>query len=337
MNRLSKISFFLFVSIYNYLWLRIILFYFYYNHLGNMGFLGILFFIVGVLLVLILLPKKLLNKDYTERFKKSYFKYFYFLILLLESIFGISVGIYILTTVFLLEATPFIALTIVMLTVAILSVAKPAEIMEISTLFSIVGYITLFVSLSLFPELEMTMLLPFKEFNYLIIPLSVLLVIGDNMSIIVSKENINFSKLNFIMAIFTALVFFALEFVMLLCSSGTEFFKGLNWVGFICLSIQPVSKYFGNFDFAYIYFILCGCLFKYTYNLSLIRNSLNIGKKIMTIILAITLSSLGLVCYFFIPLTEFMLVIISVLLIASCLILGWFIKECYFVRETKEQ
>ncbi|MDE6655470.1 MAG: hypothetical protein K2J85_00590, partial [Anaeroplasmataceae bacterium] len=150
------------------------------------------------------------------------------------------------------------------------------------------------------------------------------------------KKDIQFSKLNFIMAIFAAFVLFGAEYFILVTNAGDTYFKGLNWVGFISLSIEPISKYIGNFEFAYIFYILISCIFKYSYNMSLIRNSIEINKNLMSGTLFGMLVILGSVCFLCIPMEEFYLKIVAVLMLCSVSILFWFIKECYHARKTKE-
>lgn len=336
MTKLSKVSFFLFITIYNYLWFRIILFSYIYNNIGNMGVLGIAILAVAVLFIFAIMPKKLLEKDYADGFNKSIYKYIYYIILILESIFGLCFCTYLLAEVFIVGSNPFCMLFFLSLIMSLLSKAKPFEVMEISTLFSIVGYVLLFASLMLFPTIDLTVLLPFKSINYLFLPFVLLMIIGDNLSLIINKENLKFSKLNYIMGILTAIFFLGLEYFMLVCCAGTVFFKDLDWVGFIILSIEPVSKYFGNFDFAYIFFIVCSSIFKYSFNLSIVRNSLNLNKKVMSFVMLGILVILGYVTYTFIPLGNTMMLISSILLMLSFTIFIWFLKECYFVRKSKK-
>ncbi|MDE5546271.1 MAG: hypothetical protein K2I88_02280, partial [Anaeroplasmataceae bacterium] len=150
------------------------------------------------------------------------------------------------------------------------------------------------------------------------------------------KKDIQFSKLNFIMAIFTAFVLFGTEYFILITNAGDTFFKNLNWVGFISLSIEPISKYIGNFEFAYIFYIMISCIFKYSYNMSLLRSIIKINKHLMSGILLVMFIVLCSVCFLFIPMTDIFLKIVAVLMLCSFLILFWFIKECYHARKTEE-
>ena len=101
MTKLSRVSFFLFVTIFNYLWLRIVMFQYFYNEYGSMGLYYTVIIGIAMLLIFVFLPKKLLHYAYEDAFKKSYFKYFYFAIKILETIFGLSFCVYLLSKIFI--------------------------------------------------------------------------------------------------------------------------------------------------------------------------------------------------------------------------------------------
>lgn len=336
MSKLSKVSFFLFVSAYNYIWFRIIIFNSLYNRVGNMGFLYTIILAVLMLLFFSILPKKLINKDYRERFNKSYFKFLYSTILLLESIFSISFCAYLLSKVFIPKANFLIIITGIILAILILSKFSPKDVIELSTLFNIAGYSILLFSFIFLPNLDLSVLLPFQSINWLIILFFLWLIISDNLTLILNKKDISFNKLNFILGIFIAVFFLALEYFLLICIAGVDFFKDINWVGFICFSIEPVSRYIGSFDFAYIFYILVSCIFKYAYNTSLVRDSINISSKAFSFIIALTFLSLGILSYYTIPMDNQLLMIACILISLSGMVLFWMLKECYFVRTTKE-
>lgn len=337
MTKLSKVSFFLFVSTYNYLWFRIIVFNTFYNQVGNMGLFYTVLLAIGVLAFFAILPKKLLNKDYSEGFQKSYFKFFYAAILFLESIFSIAFCTYLLAKVFIPEANFIALLGGIVLAIAILSKVGPKDVMEISTLFNFLGYLLLLLCFLFLPNLDFTNLLPFKSINWWMVLFFFATIVCDNMTLLIHKKEIRFNKLNYIMGIFLSIVLLGVEYFILVCIAGTEYFKNINWVGFVCFSIAPVSKYIGSFDFAYIYYILVSCIFKYAYNISLIRNSLKFSPKVMNFVMGGILFSLGLYSYYTIPMDNQLMVIASILIGLSGFALFWMIKECYFVRKTKEQ
>ncbi|MDE6660343.1 MAG: hypothetical protein K2J93_00780 [Anaeroplasmataceae bacterium] len=336
MTKLSKISFFLFVSVYNYLWLRIIMFPYFYNTYGNMGVYYTAIIAVAMILVFAFLPKRLMQHDYVEGFKKSNFKYFYSAILLLENIFGVTFCLYLLSKIFIPSGNYYIMLGFVAIVLVALSYYQPKDIMEIATLFIILGYAILTLTLFFYPDLDTSLLFPIKETSIISLPIFVVLFFGDNLTFLINKKDVEFTKLNFIMAIFSAFILFGVEYFILITNAGDTLFKGLNGVGFISLSIEPISKYIGNFEFAYVFYILISCIFKYSYNLSVLRNSIEIHKHFMAVVLFIMIVALCSVCYIFIPLQGLYLRVVAVLLLCGFLILFWFLKECYHVRKTEE-
>ncbi|MBD5390841.1 hypothetical protein HDR67_02415, partial [bacterium] len=213
---------------------------------------------------------------------------------------------------------------------------KPKDVMELSTLFSIVGFVILFFSLFFYPNSDMSLLLPFRKTSFWALPFFVLMLLGNNFTIAIHKKDVPFTKLNFTLAVFFALVLFAVEYFILLTNAGANYLKDLNWVGFIILSIEPVSKYIGNFDFAYIFYIMICCIFKYSYNLSVIRSAISIPQKAMTVFLSLLIFVSGVICYACIPMNNFYFRVLSVFMIISFAIIFWFLKECYHVRKTKE-
>ena len=333
MPKLSKISFFLFVTIYNYLWLRIILFNNFYNSYGNMGFWYGLLIIGIVFIILLSIPKRLFEKDYKDAFKKSKIKYLYSVFLILESILGLCFCAYLLSQILILEANPLIVLTFLVLTIGFLSKLIPYQIMEISTIFNIVGYLILIVSMIAYPSVDISILFPLGELNIGVIVFFSLMVLADNFSLLINKEGIKFNKYIFIFAILFALLMFALEYMVVICSVGEEFLKGVNWVGFVCLSIKPVQKYIGNFDFAYIYYIIVCCIFKYSYNLSIIRNSFAIKNWVMGVIISFLLIVSCLIIYLLVPMNNQYFSYGTILLLISSFIFFWMLKECYLVKQ----
>lgn len=336
MTKLSKVSFFLFVSTYNYIWFRIIVFKYFYTSIGNMGLLYAAILAICVLLFFLFLPKKIMNYDYEAAFKKSYFKYFYMILIFLQAILSISFCSYLLSAIYIPNSKYWIILSGIVLAITIISSSTTRDVIELSTLFNIVGYLILLISFLFLPQLDFSILLPFKEIKWLTLLFYFVFLIGDNFPLIINKKDLSFHRMNFILGITMAFFLFGLEYMILICSAGTEFFKGLNWVGFVCFSIEPVSKYIGNFDFAYIFYILISCIFKYAHNISLVRNSMTLSPKGVGVMVFIMLLILGLISYSFIPMGDYLLLIISIFVLASFSILFWFIKECYFVRKVKE-
>lgn len=336
MTKLSKVSFFLFVSAYNYIWFRIIIFNSLYNQVGNMGLLYTIILAILVLLFFALLPKKLLEKNYSTALQKSYFKIFYAVILLLESIFSVSFCSYLLAEVFIKQANYLLIIGGMTLAIVIVSRFKPKDVIELSTLFNIMGYGILFLSFFFLPSLDLSVLFPVKNIDWWYILFFMLLIISDNFTLLIHKKDIQFHKFHFSMGLLLAIVFLATEYFLLITIAGTEYFKNVNWVGFICFSIEPVSRYVGSFDFAYIFYILISCIFKYSFNCSLIQNSFHLSSKLLSITIAGLLFGFGVLSYYRIPMNSQLLMMTCILICLSGLILFWMLKECYFVRKTEE-
>ncbi|MDE6047877.1 MAG: hypothetical protein K2F56_04540, partial [Anaeroplasmataceae bacterium] len=117
---------------------------------------------IVMLLAFMLLPKKLMLHNYEEAFKKSNFKYFYSAIILLENIFGIAFCVYLLAKIFIPTGNYYIMLGFIVIILIALSYYQPKDIMEISTLFIILGYSILVLTLFFYPNLDVSLLLPIR-------------------------------------------------------------------------------------------------------------------------------------------------------------------------------
>lgn len=329
MPKLSKISFFLFTSVYNYIYLRSIIFPFFYNNYGNMGLYYTGIIIVGIALLYLLTPLK-----FIVNYNKSSFKYFYNIILLIEASLGISFCVYLLSKIFISKGNFYIMLGCIISVIGILSSNKPKDVINISTLFIIVGYLVLFLTLFFYPDLDFSLILPIKKNNILSIIFFIVLLYLDNLKLLIYKEELNFSKSNFILAILFAITLFGIEYLILLTNSGDTYFKGLNWLGFISLSIEPITKYLGNFDFAYVFYIIVSCVFKYGYNLSLVKESIKNNRAINAVVYII-LFILCIVWYRYIRFDELYFRITMGAVLISISLLAWFIKEYMYARKAK--
>ncbi|MDE5855640.1 MAG: hypothetical protein K2H06_01190, partial [Anaeroplasmataceae bacterium] len=198
------------------------------------------------------------------------------------------------------------------------------------------GYSILTLTLFFYPNIDVSYLFPMKETSIISLPIFAVMFFGNNLTFLINKKDVQFTKMNFIMAIFSAFILFGIEYFILITNAGDTLFKGLNGVGFISLSIEPITKYIGNFEFAYVFYILISCIFKYSYNMSVLRSALDIHKHLMSVVLFLMFVVLCTVCNMYIPMDGLYLRVVAVLLLCGFLILFWFIKECYHARETEE-
>ncbi len=309
---------------------------YFYNTYGNMGIYYTAIVAIAIVLGIAFLPKKLVLYQYDDAFKNSNFKYFYSVILLLENIFGVSFCIYLLSKIFIPTGNFYIMLGFIAVVLVALSYYQPKDIMEISTLFIILGYSILALTLFFYPNLDISLLFPIKEMSLISLPIFAVMFFGNNLTFLINKKDIKFSKANFIIAIFSSFFLFGIEYFILITNAGDTLFKGLNGVGFISWSIEPITKYIGNFEFAYVFYILISCIFKYSYNMSIVRSSIGIHKHLMSGTLFLMFVILCSVCYMFIPMEGLFMKVVAGILLCNVLILFWFIKECYHARKTEE-
>lgn len=336
-SKLSRVSFFLYLFSYNYIWFRTLLFTYFYNQFESMAVFYALLLCLGVTFLIWMLPKKILQHDYTSAYQKSKTKYVYNIILAIESIIGIIYCAYILSSVFVQKSSPFAIMIVFALTVSVLSKLKTSDIVQISTLFYILGVLLSLFSFLFFISVDMTTLLPFKEKNWLALPIFVIIILGDNASVLLmDKESFIMSKPMFIFPIMLAILSFAFELLMLQSSAGTEVFKNLNWVGFICFSIQPITKYSSNFDYVYIYLLVISCIFKYAFNWGIIRNSFKkTNKNDFWKILIVLLVGIYTAYTFFFS-NERAMWYVSILLGISVLMFVWMFKEVYHAAKARQ-
>lgn len=337
-TKLSKVSFFFYLLVYDYIWIRAVLFPYFYNHFGSMAFFYsiLLALLVGILLALI--PKKVFHFDYEKPYLQSKFKYFHNFLLALESLVGISFCSYVLSTVFVENVNILLLLFGIGIVISILSFLKPSDIIQIATLFSIVGMFLVAFSFIYYVKIDPSLLLPIRYVAWYAVPIFSVMMIADNLTILlIDRESIQLSKPLVLLPILVSLGFFSFEMFMLQTSAGSELLKDVNWVGFVCLSFKPVTKYVGNFDFAYIACIVICCVFKYALNWSVIRNSYAHKKKSANWIICALLVLGSWLCYLLVPTGQPFFMVTSVLLLLGILILFWHFKEVYYVRRVKKQ
>lgn len=250
---------------------------------------------------------------------------------------GIIYCSYLLSEIFILKSNFYIILFFLILTIFILSMYNHTDIINISTLFIIIGYLILFLTLFFYPNLDISLLFPIKfNDNYFPIFIFILLIFFDNLKLLIYQEKIKSFKKIYILGIISSILLNSLEYFILITNSGDTYFNGLNWIGFISLSIEPISKYLGNFDFAYVYYIVVCCIFKYSYNFSLIKESIK-NNKLINFSLFILTTILCLIFYKFIKINDTFLGILTFILLISISLLFWFIKEYLYARKIERK
>lgn len=280
--KVSKVSFFFFILTYNYLLLRALVFPYLYNECGVNGYIYIGIILLIILLFFLVLPRKFISIDLLEKYRNSKIKYLVNIILLLRIGFGAYYGATTISYLFFKDTSPWILVIGLCLLIIILSSLKPSDVIQITTLFGIViliiylAYMLSFVS----PDFSAIYLLydfKMKPFVFLFS----MLLIGDNYLILFcNKDEFEFSKKTFLIAISITFLFFCFEYMSLSLTFGDFYFKNMNYIGFIPLGIKSVSRYFGNFEYVYILLITASSVFKFSYFFSIVKYSFDFKNKL---------------------------------------------------------
>ncbi len=332
----SRLCLFLFLLIYNYIFLRSIVFPYCYKEYGYNGIWIIICVLALVILLFLVLPKKIYNSSYLATYNKSKIKIPINIILLMRIILGISIASITLYELFFYKSLYYLIPLAFIIVIFIISKLKPKEIIELSTLFSLV--IMLLYALYIYDFIELDFYLIKKSFNlsfsWIAILFSVCLFL-DNLLILLTNElNDKPKKLVMIGGISLAMIAMLFEYLLLILSSGNHIFINERYIGYLTLMIEPVSRYNGNFDYIYILFLGCGVIFKFSYFFSIIRQSVNIELNWFKMIIFIALFFL--LCLLIYMLYEFIniyLTVIIILLILGFFVLFWILKECYYAKK----
>lgn len=332
MPKLSRVSFFLFVFFYSYLWLRTIIFNYFYNNFGTEGFvLGlVMLLIVGVLMFFV--PKKINKLNWNNLLKKSGIKWLLTIINVLEIVFlTCYVSLY-LKDVFINQSNLIILVIFLGIVIIYVSNMKSNEVIDMSTLFYIFGIVLIVISFMIMPKIE-------TEYLFIsgsggrkgLLIMSGFLFLDSIKLSLVDKEKIKYnSSLPFICGILLMLI----EYGLLIMMAGDKTFIGLDYVGFLKLSFMPVTKYFGDFNFVYIYLMVVCLVFRSAFNLSVIKENIKVNKTIINLILFSLIVGSSLILLKNMPINGlYKCVILIVYLMVFVFI--WMIWECNYVRKSK--
>lgn len=297
--RISRVSLFFFVFIYNYIFLRVTVFPYVYNAFKTAGYIVLLLLMLLLSFLFLLVPKRFMKRDFYLEYQKSKIKYITNGLLFLRIIFGISMGCIVLQKLFFHSSPVLFLLLGVVFVLLLISSMKPSEVIQLSTLFGIVIFVSYFLYIYQSIAADFSLLgrgLEFKM-SYLAPILLICLFFDNCLIFLVNRERLEFSKYTFIFGIIIAMCFLLYEYVVLVVCVGSKLFADDPLVGFYTLSIEPVSRFIGNFDYIYILIVGTACIFKFSFFLSLIKNSLK--KKcgiIKNFLLYAIIIGLGCVC-----------------------------------------
>lgn len=331
MKKTSKISFFLFVFFYNYLWLRILIFPNLYNNFGTTGFIMFIFIMLGIISITLFIPKKIFKINFSKQYNDSWYRWLNCLLIILETIINICFTVYFLNKVFIEESNIYMILILIGIGVILVSNLLPNEIIDLSTLFHICGLVLIGISLIVTPKMEIDYLFIVKDINVWFIVIFVSFIIVDNLKILINKDFLDIQKSNFIMPIIFSILLCIIEYGFLIMTVGDKALLKLTYVGFLELSFMPVTKYFGDFNFVYIYLLLICVVFKNSFNVSLVKNSIDLNKNVFNLILIFVLFLCSTIILNCIEISRLYLYLVLVVLLNAGIF--WMIGKCYFVRE----
>lgn len=327
--KISRVSLFLFIVIYNFLFLRIVIFPHLYDNFGNNGIIYILVIIASFILGVLFLPKRIFNIDFNKKYKESKFKYFFNFLLFLRIIIGISLCGYVLNNIFFYDYKYWIIILGIIGVIVLLSFLKTNEIIELSTLFGFVVLACYMLFIYFLIDLDYKLI--FKDFSFkfdlIVFILPFLLTIDNSIILLTNKEGLTLSKYNIIGGVVLALFLFGLEYLLLGLSSGDKIFYNDELVGFYSLGIEAVTRHNGNYNFVYIVMIVVSGIFKFSYFLSIINKTKNInGYKYFLYFFIILFACIGL---FFVinNYLNYLKFFILIVLLISSLVWFWFLKE----------
>lgn len=332
----SRLCLFLFMLIYNYIFLRSVVFPYCYKEYGYNGIWIVLFVLFLVILLLLVIPKKIYNKGYLESYINSKIKIPINIILLIRVILGISIASITLYDLFFYKSLYLLIPLAFIIVIFIISNLKPKEVIELNTLFSIV--VVFLYSLYVYDFIDLDFYLIKKSFDFRLSWVAILFsicLVFDNLLVLLSNDlNDKPKKWIMISGIAIAIITMLFEYILLILSAGDYIFINERYIGYLTLLIEPVSRYNGNYDYVYILFLGCGAIFKFSYILSLIRKSVNIKYSPIKIILF--LGIFFLLCLLLYMIYEFINIYLTVIIILIALglfVLFWILKECYYAKK----
>lgn len=328
MRKASKACLFLFIFIYNYVYLRSALFYSLYNDMKDFGFIFLFILLAIILFIFLIIPKSFYKFDFYNKINKSRLKHILSIILYLKIILGISLASYLLSNYFYKDIPFYFFIIILIIAIYILSSFKPSAIIEISYLLGVM-LIVLYMFYFHIP-IEMSLIYN-NKFSFIPILYSLFFIVDNFIYLLSNKENLEFKKNIIVLGIIFSLILLIIEYGMIILTSGTNLFIDNPIVGFLALRIAPVSRFYGSFNYIYIFSITSTAIIK----LGFCNSIIDYPKKIK-IIISFILLGISILIYFLISNNYNYYLYLN--LIASVLIIGiiaYMIGVFYEIRKNK--
>lgn len=288
----------------------------------NISYIPPLLFIPITILLIVLLPKKIGEIEYSKILKKSFIaKYSYYVVQVLMLILNIIIVSYTIRIMFFYDENiiPFI-LSAILVTIFI-SNNKIEVIFNSSSFLLLIAIILIIIPVFLATDVkDFTLLMPlndFKGFSFLLLFYFIL----DAISIVLSGANIKkkLSKWHLLIPIIIMLIFMSLELVNIIIITGDTYLINNEFLGFFTLFIQDTINYIGNLGLFFLYVIpVVGC-FKAGYALRKIKDAFNIGNSLFanTLLLIILFFIIfGLIYFVEIPMFSYIVIFLSTILLS---------------------
>lgn len=330
--RVSRVSLFLFGFIYNMIFIRGILVYFYYNSFGNMALIYSIITLGLVIAFISIIPRGFFDFNYYKSYCKSKIRYLFNIIFCLDICLVITYGVTILNKYFVRQIIPFFLILFILYVVFVLGKNKLLDIVKICTVF---GILSVFISLFCyvyFIECDLSLLLPIKFNDVGFILFGFIMLIGNNLVILFLNDDSKFNKVDFLGSMVLGMLLLIFELFILMISTGDIYLISYDGIGYFSLGVNVVAKYVGNFDFVAIILIVIGIVFKGSYLFRVIKENENFKCNFWLLFILL----FCLILNYFFNILE-MLVFMGIILILEFLLIIWFIYEAILnVKKTSK-
>ena len=302
--------------IYVYLFIPLLM-----NSYQNISYIAPIIFIPISLILILILPKKIGEIDYSGILNKSYIaKYSYYIVQFLLMILNIVLVSYTIREMFFYEENIVLFVVSSLLVTLYISMNKMEVIFNSSSFMLLVAILLIILPISLANEVkDFTLLLPlndFEDFSFLLI----FYFIFDAISIVLSGAKLNkkISKWKLSIPIVIMLIFMSLELLNLIVVAGDRYLMENEYLGFFTIFIQDTINYIGNLGLVFLYVIpVVGC-YKSGFCLRRIKDGFKIKDNIfINIILFIVLFFViySIIYFIDIPLFSTTVIFISTILL----------------------
>jgi hypothetical protein len=287
-------------------------------------------------ILFLLIPKRIYEYDFNQRYKNSKFKHVYNALIIFKAIITIFIGSSIIKEVDYVSYNIYYFIVGFLFVSLLVSRLRNSEIIELSTWLVIVAILLYLLAFLHMVPFDISLLRVFKfEVPDISFYLLTLLIYSDNLLILLAnKEKYKVKKKSIIFPIVLQFMFLSFELFQIIFSAGEILFLDFEWVGFISLSFQKVSDYIGNLDFVYLYISSMAIVINSSFMISTVRHSYNKANLMLDIIVGV----LGIAgCYGLTLLSlRVNLAIMLFISIAGGILILWLGKEYIYARKTRE-